>query len=77
MDRQRAIGFTTENSILAENNIENEGGPLHHVAGPGARVQLGQMESKLRDEAKRAGEPLRHQGVPTRCSGTARLRFRF
>jgi uncharacterized protein (DUF885 family) len=51
--RQQAIDYMTDNSILAENNIENEVDRYITWPGQALAYKLGQMEIlKLRDEAK-------------------------
>ena len=51
--RQQAIDYMTENSILAENNIENEVDRYITWPGQALAYKVGQMEIlKLRDEAK-------------------------
>ncbi len=52
--RQKAVDYMRENSLLAENNIENE--VDRYIAWPGQALayKLGQREIlSLRDEAKR------------------------
>jgi uncharacterized protein (DUF885 family) len=51
--RQQAIDYMTDNSILAENNIENEVDRYITWPGQALAYKLGQMEIlRLRDEAK-------------------------
>lgn len=51
--RQQAIDYMTENSVLAENNIENEVDRYITWPGQALAYKVGQMEIlKLRDEAK-------------------------
>jgi uncharacterized protein (DUF885 family) len=51
--RQQAIDYMTDNSILAENNIENEVDRYITWPGQALAYKIGQMEIlKLRDEAK-------------------------
>jgi uncharacterized protein (DUF885 family) len=51
--REKAIQYMTENSVLAENNIENEVDRYLTWPGQALAYKVGQLEIlKLRDEAK-------------------------
>jgi uncharacterized protein (DUF885 family) len=71
--RDQAIGFMTEHSALAPNNIANEVDRYIVMPGQALAYKMGQLELlRLRDDARAARSGVRHPQVPRRGAGQRR-----